>query len=162
VLPVVVVTLLSSTLVPEEDEEPLLLEPLLLELEPLLFVRPPLSSVVEVELPVVAPVVPVVVVVVVVTTVAGLESSDDLPVELLPLDEEEELEDVLEVDDLESSEPLPELLLPDEELDWARASEEPARSRLARARIRRLVFMRCVWFGLVQLTASSFARGMPK
>jgi len=110
-------------------------------------------------LPVVAPVVPVVVVV---TAVAGLESSDDLPVELLPLDEEEELEEVLEVDDLESSEPLPELLLPEDELDWARAREEPARSRLARARIRRLDFMRCVWFGLVLLTASSFARGMPK
>jgi len=110
-------------------------------------------------LPVVAPVVPVVPVV---TTVAGLESSDDLPEELLPLDEEEELEEVLEVDDLESSEPLPELLLPEDELDWARAREEPARSRLVRARIRRLVFMRCVWFGLVQLTASSFARGMPK
>lgn len=144
VLPVVVVTLLSSTLVPDVEE-----------LEVVFDVELELVELPVVILPVAVPV--VVPVVVVVTGVAGFESLDDLPEELLPLEEE------LDEDDLESSELLPELLLPEDEdeLDWARTREEPASSRLVRARMRSLDFMRCVGFGLDRLTASPFARGMP-
>ena len=121
VAPVEMVALLSSTLITEVEEPP--------EVE--------LTDVLPVTLPV-AEVPPVVV------TGIAFESSDDFPEELLPPpDDEEELEDEPEDEDFESSEPFPELLLPDEELDWARATEEPAVRRLARTRRRSWDFM--VW-----------------